>query len=623
MSRFSFATASISTALLALCAACALPAPAERKPIEMDIFDLPSHPRLLLSADGISQMKDRIEHFDWARARWEAIKKAADEVLAEEIVLPPRGANWYHWYACPVHGCGLQTGKQIGQWQWEHKCPVGGEILLGDPTKPSTDYDGCVLHVPHNKWSRAVLNLGLAYQVTGDTRYAEKARDILLAYAEKYLTYPLHNTRGEAKVGGGRVGSQNLDESTWLIPVCQGADFVWNTLSESDRDAITNKLLIPAAKEVIQPGPSGIHNIQNWRNSAMGLVGFLVGDKDLIRYAIDNADTGYRSQMQKGVTADGEWWEGAWGYHFYTMSAIWPLTEAARNCGIDLYVPQYKSMSDAPLLFMMPNKRLPAFNDSGEVSLAGDSPLYELAYARYRDPVCLEMLASSKRVNDIALWFGVPTLPAAPVEERRSANHPKSGYAILCKGKGTDATWLCMKYGPHGGGHGHPDKLGFILYAKGHVLGLDPGACRYGLPIRFDWYKTTAAHNTLVIDQESQNPADGRSIAFGSEKDVDYSVCDAGPIHDGVRFTRTAAMVSRDLIVFVDQITSDAEHTYDVVYHERGQWAGTSPRNSVAAAGRARLQVSRRRDDQHHQQGRGPERHRIGRSQGRDRACGW
>lgn len=577
MSTSCLCAVQISALLLAANALCAFAAAAERKTVQMHVPSLPPHPRLLLSAQGVEAMKSRIQQFDWARARWEAIKKSADSLLKEEVVLPPRGANWYHWYACPVHGCSLQTGKQIGQWQWEHKCPVGGEILRSDPTKPSTDYDGCVLHQPHDKLSRGVLDLGLAYQVTGDARYAAKAREILLAYAEKYLTYPLHNTRGEAKIGGGRVGSQNLDESTWLIPLCQGADLVWQALCQSDRDAIANGLLLPAAKEVIQPGPHGIHNIQNWRNSAMGLVGFLLGDKDLIRYAIDNPDTGFRSQMEKGVTADGQWWEGAWGYHFYTMSAIWPLTEAARNCGIDLYVPQYKAMHDAPLLFMMPNNCLPAFNDSGEVSLAGALPQYELAYARYRDPMCLELLSSSNRTNDFALWFGVPELPLRQSSPRKSANYPRSGYAILTADAGQDTTWLCVKYGPHGGGHGHPDKLSFVLYAKGQVLCVDPGTCRYGLAIRSDWYTTTFAHNTLVIDEQSQKAADGRSIAFGSDKGIDYSVCDAGAICDGVRFTRTVALVGADLIVFIDQITSEAEHSYDIVYHERGHWTDVPP----------------------------------------------
>jgi hypothetical protein len=562
----------ILAAVMAVCAAWAVASPTERTVSNMAIPNLPAHPRLLMNSEGIAEMKDRIQRLEWARARWNAIKSRADQALEEKIELPPRGGNWYHWYACPEHGCPLRTGKQIGQWQWEHVCPVGGETLRSDPAKPSTDYDGCALSRVHDGWARAVLDLGLAYQVTSEVRYADKARDILLAYAAKYQTYPLHNIHGEAKIGGGRVGSQQLDESVWLIPLCQGADLVWNRLSQSDRETISSKLLLPAAKEVILPNPIGVHNIQCWRNSAIGLVGFLLDDKELIRTAIDDPHAGFRTQMQKGVTADGQWWEGAWGYHFYTMSAIWPLTEAARNCGIDLYCPEYKRMFDAPLKFAMPNMHLPAFNDSGESSVMSAAPDYELAYARYKDPLCLELLTKSDRRNDFALWFGVPKLPHARKVQRSSANYPRSGYAILTKGKGNQATWLCMKYGPHGGGHGHPDKLSFVLYAKGHVIGIDPGTCRYGLPIRHEWYTTTLAHNTLTIDEHSQKPAQGRCTALGAQNGVDYAVCEAGPIHEGVRFTRTAALVGENLLVFVDQIRADAPHTLDIAYHELGRW---------------------------------------------------
>ena len=538
---------------------------------KLDLNNLPPHPRLLMTAKGIAEMKDRIARFDWASAQWKTIKARADRDLTKEIVLPPRGGNWYHWYACPVHGCSLVTGKQIGEWQWEHKCPVGGEIIHGDPTKASRDYDSCVLSHLHDAWSTCIRDEGLAYQMTGDIRYANKARDIALAYAEKYLTYPIHNNQGEPKLGA-RIGSQNLDESTWLIPVCQGLDLIWDTLKDSDRETITNRLLLPAAKDVIKPHPQGVHNIQCWRNSAMGLVGLLIGDSDLVNYAINDPDTGFHTQMAKGVSPDGQWWEGAWGYHFYTMSAVWSLTEAARNCGIDLYCPEYKRMFDGPLVFAMPNMRLPAFNDSGEVGLGSGSAIYELAYARYKDPICLDLLSRSDRHNDFALFFGEPTLPAPPKVESKSANYPRSGYAILSKGQGEQATWLAMKYGPHGGGHGHPDKLNFVLYSKGQVQGVDPGTTRYGLPLQKEWHRTTLAHSTLTVDEESQEKAEGKCVAFGSDKGVDYAVCSAGAIYSGVDFNRTAAMVDQNLIVFIDQIKCDKPHTLDIAYHQSGAW---------------------------------------------------
>jgi len=551
---------------------------------------LPEHPRLLFNRKGITQLKERINRYDWAKAQWDVLKRRADAALKETVNLPPRGGNWLLYYACPKHGASLRTGKQVGEWQWEHFCPVDNERLLSDPMKPERDYDGVVIMGVHWQYANLVRDLGIVYQVTGDRRYAEKAKEILLAYAERYLSYPLHDIRGKPQIGGGRVGPQTLEESVWLIPMAQGADLIWEMLTESERQTLAQKLFLPAAKGVIlphklpyKPGTQvRAHNIQCWKNSAVGLVGFLLGDKELIREAIDNPEQGYWTQMRKGVSPDGVWWEGAWGYHFYTLSALWHLTEAARNCGIDLYGNELKRMFDAPFKFMMPNWRLPAFNDSTEVALLTEigfarfgvtQPIYELAYARYRKPIYGQYLSRGERRSDFALWFGVGDLPEPKPLHWRSANYPASGYAILARGEGEQATWLCLKYGPHGGWHGHPDKLNFVLYARGQVLAIDPGVAPYSLPIYTGWYKTTLAHNTLVVDETNQKPAEGKCLAFGSQRKVDFVLADAGDIYDGVEFRRAIALLNGDAIVIVDRVRCRSERLLDLALHLKGQWA--------------------------------------------------
>jgi len=194
--------------------------------------------------------------------------------------------NWYHYYVCPTHGARLTTGKRIGEWQWEHICPVDQEILNGDPSRPERDFDGAVLSGTHSRYADAVRSNGLLYQVTGQPQYA--ARGILMAYADRYLSYPLHDIHGQAKIGGGRVGPQTLDEAVGLILMAQGADLIWDTLSTGERQALAEKLFLPAARDVILPHRMGVHNIQNWKNSAVGLTGFLLGDSALIRAAIDD-----------------------------------------------------------------------------------------------------------------------------------------------------------------------------------------------------------------------------------------------------------------------------------------------------------------------------------------------
>ena len=533
---------------------------------------LPPHPRLLFDAQGIAQLKQRSQQEPWA-AQWKAFRKTYDKTMDAPIELPPRGGNWFHWYVCPTHGARLTQGKQIGPWQWEHICPVDKEVLHGDPSRPDRDFDGVAINTPHSRYATAIRDAGVLFQVTREARYAQRGRALLLAYADRYLSYPLHTTRGEAKIGGGRIGPQTLDEAMWLIPVAQGADLIWDTLSAADRRVLADKLFLPAARDVILAHKMGVHNIQCWKNSAVGVVGFLLGDTMLINAAIEDPIRGYRTQMAKGVQPDGVWYEGAWGYHFFTLSAVWPLTEAARNCRIDLYGEPLKKMFEAPVNLAMPNLNLPAFNDSGEVNIR--SSLFELAYARYHDGVYLAALAGSKRRDEMALWFGLPQLPAAQAAALPSRNAQASGYAILQRGQGEQATWLCLKYGPHGGGHGHPDKNNFILYARGRVLCPDPGTRPYGSPLHAGWDKVTLAHNTLVVDETNQVEATGQCLAFGSDHGCDFAMTDAGPIAKGVRFIRTALLLNENLVVFVDQITADKPHTFDLATHCSGQWQQT------------------------------------------------
>src|SRR5262249_13802651 len=157
-----------------------------------------------------------------------------------------------------------------------------------DAAQPGTDFDACVLSGIHDRYAGDVKRAGVVYQVTGDHRYADRAREVLLAYAARYRTFPLHTTQGRAQIGGGHGHSQTLDESVWLIPLAQGADMVWDTLSEADRKTIAEDLFLPAARDTILAHRMGIHNIQNWKNSAVGLTGFLLGDESLTRAAIDD-----------------------------------------------------------------------------------------------------------------------------------------------------------------------------------------------------------------------------------------------------------------------------------------------------------------------------------------------
>jgi len=539
--------------------------------------ELPPHPRLLVDASEIARLRTRASQPAWA-VPWDALKSAADAAVAGPgPELPPRGGNWSHNYVCPEHGARLKVGARRGPWQWDHTCPVGPHTLRGDPAKASLDFDGNQIAAAHGALATQAVECGLVWQVTNDARYAARAAAILQAYAARYRAYPLHTNQGKLGAGA-RVHSQPLTEASWLIPMAQAADLVWATLSADERRALEQGLFRPALDDVLLRSFRGIHNITCRLASAIGLTGLLLGDEQLIARAVDDPQCGFRAQVATGVRDDGMWFEGASGYHFFALDGLIPLAEAGRHCRLDLWHPRLKTMFDGPLRLATPTFVLPDFNDSGTVDLAGRADAYELAFARYGEPAYVRLAASGKRRGRLALLYGRDELPTAAATAGLGArNSPASGYAVLERGSGEGATWLCLKYGPHGGGHGHYDKGTFVLWSGGRCLVPDSGTHAYGSSLHRDWDKTTLAHNTLTVDETSQQEATGRCLAFGAADGYDQAMLDAGPIATGVSFTRAALLLSERLVLFVDRARGAREHTFDLACHLAGAWTDLPP----------------------------------------------
>ena len=100
----------------------------------------------------------------------------------------------------------------------------------------------------------------------------------------------------------------------------------------------------------------------------------------------------------------------------------------------------------------------------------------------------------------------------------KSLYHPSSGYAVM---NSTDTQrQLILKYGPHGGGHGHADKLALVLWAYGQRLSPDLGTPGYGIPMNNSWYRHTLSHNTILLDGMPQVPEAGQLNRFDVKDDV-------------------------------------------------------------------------------------------------------
>lgn len=98
-----------------------------------------------------------------------------------------------------------------------------------------------------------------------------------------------------------------------------------------------------------------------------------------------------------------------------------------------------------------------------------------------------------------------PTSPPA-----RSRGFSDGGYYVLRDGWSPESSVMVVDAGPHGSlaaGHAHADALGFDLAVAGAPLFVDPGTMSYVGRER-EWYRSTAAHNTVAVDGlSSSEPA--------------------------------------------------------------------------------------------------------------------
>ena len=367
----------------------------------------------------------------------------------------------------------------------------------------------------------------LVWRATDDVRYRDHVVDLLLAYARLYPGLPPNGVH----VGKGRVTGQSLEEAVWAVGVAHAYDGVRDVLAPADRDRIEDDLLRGLAEQLQGQLLHKIHNIECWHLAALATLGVLLDDDTLVSVAV-GGEHGLRSQLREGILDDGWWAEGSPSYHFYMMQSILWAGVALRHRAPDLLAtPRLRAMFSTPLTMLRSDLSLPALND-GWLSIAlplgtgAYAGLYEEAYGLWNDAGDAGFLQELynrgvPRNAATALTMG-PDLDGVsgrlPPPRRV---HGSSGYAVLADSAGPDSPGsradersLLLKYGPHGGGHGHPDKLALDLHAFGVRLAPDAGSPAYNSPLQGPWFRQTLSHNTVLLDGQSQPEAEGQLLAF-------------------------------------------------------------------------------------------------------------
>ena len=487
---------------------------------------------------------------------------------------------------------------------------VGEMIAAGVNVPVPVDPGGGYTHEQHKRNYRAMLLAGQLYGLTGEQRYFEFVRAMLLTYADLYPTLGDHPARANQNVG--RLFWQVLNDAMWLVHSIQAYELVRGDLSAEDRERIDNDVFRRAAHFLSVDSEATfnrIHNHATWATAGVGMTGYVLGDDELVQRAL------------YGTTGDGE-------AGFIQRFALLPFMVFAgaierNDPGLRIFEHRDGILEKALLatIQLTYDGYFFPFNDAIRDKSLNTAELYEgvaIGYSVTHDPALLDIARSQGRTvisqegleMARALEAGrTEPFPFRSMLFRDGPDGNQGAVAVLRAGEGPEHMALVAKNASQGMGHGHFDKLSWQLYNFGDEIVRDYGAARFlnieakeggrYLPENETWAKQTVAHNALVVNERSHFYGD-RDLAdlsaptqlhFDIAEDLQVSIAGIGDAYpdEGVQMTRVLALVDVDGLtepVVLDVLRAGADEAvqFDLPLHYAGHITrlGFEPASNVA-----------------------------------------
>ncbi|MHC4294776.1 MAG: heparinase II/III family protein, partial [Planctomycetota bacterium] len=306
-------------------------------------------------------------------------------------------------------------------------------------------------------------------------------------------------------------------------------------------------------------------------------------------------------EMLAQTFADGGTREQALGYHLFTLQLFLLAGLVGRWCRDDFdaaYWERLEKMFEFLGALCEGGSDPPMFGDcdDGYVLELSDDPhdpreWLSTGAVLFNRP---DLARRANHYSQTALWVaggqGEQKFDSLVKSHNNSAiasrAFEQSGYYMLQCGKGSERISVVFDCGELGlaplCAHGHADALSFTLRAGGQDVLVDPGTYDYfSYPRWRDYFRSTAAHNTVVIDGEDQSVMQGAFLwARGAKaRALEWSPSESGGLivaeHDG--YTRLSDPVihrrrveldgPRGRIIIRDEIIARGKHEVAVCFH--------------------------------------------------------
>ena len=367
-----------------------------------------------------------------------------------------------------------------------------------------------------------LAHLGQAWLLTGDDRYAIRARELLLDWIEHNPLYA------------------GVNWTSSLEPAMRVISWLWTAAALSEWSGWQQEDWIRIAGSLAEHGRylerhqslySSPYNHLIGEATGLLLLGHWLSGTPAAEHWCELGGSLLKQHGPRQFYSDGFCMEQACGYHFYTLGFLTLAMVVAGHSGRplaglgDLVAKAWEAA--APL--RQPNGRWPAIGDVDSARTFPTPvqddwdfrPLYSVA-ATWCDVPSLKQ--ADDRPGAELFWLlgsaGVARwqqLPAQGVV--RSKLLPDAGYAVACDDHTRD--WLLFDVGPIAAGlhadrtpsvaHGHADMLQLLLCRGGEPLLFDAAMPRYGGSREWvDFFREPCAHNTLEVQGAPMAQVAGR-----------------------------------------------------------------------------------------------------------------
>ncbi|VAW83145.1 hypothetical protein MNBD_GAMMA16-443 [hydrothermal vent metagenome] len=423
-----------------------------------------------------------------------------------------------------------------------------------------------------------LVTLAQAYKLTDELKYFSGFKTLLSSWFEQcpYLMGPqwtsslelairLINWSFAWQILGGQESPlwQNKDNQQfrdkWLESVYQHCDFIAGHFS---RFSSANNHLIGEAAGLFVGASTWPYwgKMDPWRNLAQNIL----------------EEEALRQNGEDGVNL-----EQTTSYQQFVLDFLLIPAVTGKNNGIsfsDDYWSRIKSMLQYLVAITDCDGNIPMIGDADDGYVVALSQ--EKNFCPYRSLVTTgavlfssgDLKGSIQNVDDKTQWLLGPdrcaefgNLEVGHLQRRRA--YPVGGYYILGTRLGEpEEVMAIIDAGPLGyqsiAAHGHADALSFVLNVAGQEVLIDPGTYSYHTEkIWRDYFRGTAAHNTIRIDGEDQSVIGGNFMWMEhAEAKVDtFTNCDKEDVfsgsHDG--YTRLADPVIHRRKLCLDKLTND------------------------------------------------------------------